>query len=200
LLWPEKPPKTAKGDILMRNFSLAASLLILSGGSALAQTPATPPPPFTLMSSSFTDGGVIPDKYTQASTSPVSPAINWVNAPPTTQSFALIMHDPDTAPRKGSADILHWMAFNIPATTTALPEGVATTPTLPDGTVQPNNFGQHPGFMGPGARGVYHHYTFELYALDTKLTLGPEASRADVMAAMDGHVVGKAAVEGRFHR
>lgn len=184
----------------MRALSLAASMMILSAAAATAQAPATPPPPFTLTSSSFTDGGVIPDKYTQASTSPVSPELSWINAPAATQSFALIMHDPDTAPRKGSADILHWMAFNIPATTTSLPEGVPTTPTLADGTVQPNNFGGHPGFMGPGARGIYHHYTWELYALDTKLNLGPEATRDDVLKAMDGHVVGKAAVEGRFHR
>jgi phosphatidylethanolamine-binding protein (PEBP) family uncharacterized protein len=54
--------------------------------------------------------------------------------------------------------------------------------------------------MGPGARSVYHHYTFELYALDTKLPLGTDATRADVLAAMEGHVIGKAALEGRFHR
>ena len=174
--------------------------MILLSTAAMAQPPGGAPAPFTLQSSSFTDGGVIPDKYTQASPSPVSPELHWTNAPAGTQSFTLIMHDPDTAPRRGSADILHWMAFNIPGTTTSLPEGQPTTPTLADGTVQPNNFGGHPGFMGPGARGVYHHYTFELYALDTKLSLGPDATRAQVLAAMDGHVIGKAADEGRFHR
>jgi Raf kinase inhibitor-like YbhB/YbcL family protein len=186
----------------MRRFSFAAgslvSLLILSA-PAMAQAPSRSPP-LTLTTSSFTDGGVIPDKYTQASRSPVSPALSWTNTPEGTQSFTLIMHDPDTAPRRSSTDILHWMAFNIPGTATSLPEGVPNTPTLPDGTVQPNNFGGHPGFMGPGARGVYHHYTFELYALDTKLNLGPDATRAQVLAAMDGHVIGKAALEGRFHR
>jgi hypothetical protein len=126
--------------------------------------------------------------------------LHWINAPIGTQSFTLIMHDPDTAPRRSSTDILHWMAFNIPGNATSLPEGEPTTPTLADGTVQPNNFGGHPGFMGPGARGVYHHYTLELYALDTKLNLGPDATRAQVLAAMDGHVIGKAADEGRFHR
>ena len=55
--------------------------------------------------------------------------------------------------------------------------------------------------MGPGARGnVYHHYTFQLYALDTKLALGADATRAQLMAAMDGHVLGKAVLVGRFHR
>jgi Raf kinase inhibitor-like YbhB/YbcL family protein len=171
-----------------------------AGGFALAQNAAPPPTPMTLTSTSFADGSVIPDKYTQASPSPVSPQLSWQNAPAATVSFALIMHDPDVALRKGTDDVLHWMAFNIPATTTSFAEGVPTQPALPDGTIQPNNLGGHPGFMGPGARGVYHHYTIELYALDTKLNLGPDATRQQVLAAMDGHIVGKAAYEGRFHR
>src|SRR5579871_53631 len=142
---------------------------LLAIGPAWAQpAPAAPPPtPMTLTSSAFADGAVIPDKYTQASTAPVSPALSWENVPAGTLSFALIMHDPDTAPNKGSADVLHWMAFNIPATARSLPENVPNNPQLPDGTVQPNNLRGNPGFMGPGARGVYHHYTFELSALDT---------------------------------
>jgi Raf kinase inhibitor-like YbhB/YbcL family protein len=190
---------------MLRFRSLLIGALLLSAGPALAQAPAapaTPPPtPMGLTSSSFTDGGIIPDKYTQAVPAPISPALAWTGAPAGTQSFTLIMHDPDTAPGHNSTDILHWMAFNIPATVSSLPEGVPTTPTLADGTVPPNNFGKHPGFMGPGARGaVYHHYTWELFALDTKLTLGPDATREQVLAAMNGHVLGKAAVSGRFHR
>ena len=185
--------------------SLLLGALLLSAGPALAQAPAapaTPPPtPMGQTSSSFTDGGIIPDKYTQASTAPISPQLAWTNAPAATQSFVLIMHDPDTAPGRSSTDILHWLAFNIPASVTSLPEGVPTTPTLADGTVQPNNFGKHPGFMGPGARGnVYHHYTWELFALDTTLTLGADATREQVLAAINGHVLGKAALSGRFHR
>ena len=179
---------------------LCTSLLMGAGALAQAQNAAPPPAPLILTSSSFTDGGVIPDKYTQASPSPISPALAWQNTPAGTQSFALIMHDPDVAPRKGVEDVLHWMAFNIPASVSSLPEGVPTQPTLPDGTIQPNNLGGHPGFMGPGARNVYHHYTIELYALDTKLNLGPDATRQQVLAAMDGHIIGKAAIEGRFHR
>lgn len=183
--------------------TLALCILLGTGGMAFGQTPpaAPPPTPMGLTSSSFTDGGVIPDKYTQASTAPVSPALAWTNPPAGTVSFAIIMHDPDTAPGKSAVDILHWMAFNIPATVSSLPEGVPNTPTLADGTIQPKARNGTPGFMGPGARGaVYHHYTIELFALDTKLNLTADATRADVMAAMEGHVIGKAAVEGRFHR
>src|ERR1700743_907396 len=146
--------KTREGTMRIIQTTLLCTSLLMGAG-ALAQAPRSAP--MTLTSTSFTDGGVIPDKYTQNSPSPVSPALAWDNAPAATQSFALIMHDPDTAPRKGVEDVLHWMAFNIPASVHALPEGVPTQPSLPDGTVQPNNLGGHPGFMGPGARGVYHH-------------------------------------------
>jgi len=186
---------------LFRKFALGAAMLSL-GGAALAQAPATlPPTPMGLTSPSFEDGAIIPDKFTQASPSPVSPALAWTNAPAGTQSFALIVDDPDTALQRTTNEVLHWAAFNIPATTTALPEGVPNTATLPDGTVQPLNTGKKNGFMGPGARGnVYHHYTFQLYALDTKLDLGADATRAQIMSAMDGHVLGKAVLVGRFHR
>jgi len=184
-----------------RSLLLAAALLPLSSGLLLAQQAAPPPTPMGLTSSSFTDGGIIPDKYTQATTAPVSPALAWTGVPAGTQSFALIVDDPDTALQRTTNEVLHWAAFNIPATATSLPESVPNEATLPDGTIQPLNTGKKNGFMGPGARGnVYHHYTFQLYALDTKLSLGPDTTRAQIMAAMDGHVLAKAVLVGRFHR
>lgn len=181
---------------------MSVSAILLAPSLAFAQgagAPATPPPPFTLTSTSFEDGGVIPDKYTQANPNCcVSPALSWVNAPAGTVTYTLLMHDPDNAPQKHVQDTLHWMAFNIPGSTTSLPEGVPAQPTLPDGTVQVK--GGAVGYRGPGARGIYHHYTIELFALDTKLNLGPDATREQVTAAIDGHILGKAVVEGRFHR
>jgi Raf kinase inhibitor-like YbhB/YbcL family protein len=183
-----------------RTLIAAVLLLAATDGLVLAQN-APPATPMGLTSTSFSDGAVIPDKYTQASPSPISPQLSWTNPPAGTQSFALIVDDPDTALQLTTNEVLHWAAFNIPATVTSLPEGVPNTPTLPDGTVQPLNTGKKNGFMGPGARGnVYHHYTFQLYALDTKLNLGPDATRAEIIAAMDGHVLGKAVLVGRFHR
>jgi Raf kinase inhibitor-like YbhB/YbcL family protein len=177
--------------------SLCAALLAATAASAQAPRPA----PMGLTSSSFTDGGIIPDKYTQVSPAPVSPQLSWTNAPAGTQSFALICDDPDTALQHTTNEVLHWAAFNIPATATSLPEGVPNSATLPDGAIQPLNTGKKNGYMGMGARGnVYHHYTFQLYALDTRLNLGPDATRAQIMAAMDGHVLAKAVLVGRFHR
>jgi Raf kinase inhibitor-like YbhB/YbcL family protein len=183
-----------------RTLAAAALLFAATCEYALAQN-APPATPMGLTSTSFADGAVIPDKYTQASPSPISPQLSWTDPPAGTQSFALIVDDPDTALQRTTNEVLHWAAFNIPATVMSLPEGVANSPTLPDGTVQPLNTGKRNGFMGPGARGnVYHHYTFQLYALDTKLSLGPDATRAQIIAAMDGHVLGKAVLVGRFHR
>jgi Raf kinase inhibitor-like YbhB/YbcL family protein len=187
---------------IISKLALGAAILSFSSSLALAQAPATPPPtPMGLTSSSFADGAVIPDKYTQAVPAPVSPQLSWTNAPAGTQSFALVVDDPDTALQKTTNEVLHWAAFNIPATATSLPEGVPNEATLPDGTIQPINTGKKNGFMGPGARGnVYHHYTFQLYALDTKLALGADATRAQLLMAMDEHVLGKAVLVGRFHR
>ncbi len=189
-------------------FALSA-VLALCSVSVVAQqaapvaAPAGPPRPgMALSSTSIEDGNIIPDKYTQKVPTPVSPELEWKNVPAGVVSYTLIMHDPDNAGRKMTADTLHWMAFNIPGTATSLAEGVSEAATLPDGTVQAKNARGTVGFLGPGAgaQGPYHHYTFELYALDTKLTLGPDATRADVLQAMDGHVIGKAVMFARFHR
>ena len=178
-------------------------LVVCSAGAALAQQPPAPARPgLTLTTPAFEDGAIIPNRYTKADANPVSPKLEWTNVPAGVVSFVLIMHDPDTAPEKKVEDILHWMAFNIPASATGLPEGVPATAKLPDGTVQVKSFRGAIGYMGPGAAapGPYHHYTLELFALDIKLSLGPDATRADVLKAMDGHVAAKAAMTGRFHR
>jgi Raf kinase inhibitor-like YbhB/YbcL family protein len=177
-------------------------LIISVAITAFAQQPATSPkapepPGLTLTTTAFEDSAIMPKGVAG------SPKLEWTNVPAGVVSFALIMHDPDTAPDKKSEDVLHWMVFNIPGTATRLPEGVpATVATLTDGTIQAKNWRGRVGFMGPGANeaGPYHHYTWELFALDIRLSLGPDASRADVLKAMDGHIVAKAALVGRFHK
>lgn len=163
-------------------------------------------PPLLMTSTAWEDGGVIPDKYTQkAGPMAVSPALSWSQVPMGTQSFVLLLHDPEPVLQKGSKmDITHWLVWNIPGTSTGLPEGVGMG-ELPDGTRQVSLRGN--AYMGPGApAGPYHHYTFELYALDTKLDvpLGtPQQAvetRTAVVNAMDGHVLGKAVLVARFHQ
>jgi len=191
----------------MKSLAICTLLITALTASAVAQdkgkqAKAPPMPGFTLTTTAFEDGGVIPTKFTSADPNAVSPKLDWTNVPAGTVTFALIFHDPDVSMQRKLDDVLHWMAFNIPGSARGLPEGVPATATLPDGTVQAKNLRGGVGFMGPGAPppGPYHHYTFELFALDAKLDLGPDATRADVLKAMDGHILGKAILMGRFHR
>lgn len=185
---------------------LATLVLLLSTVAVMAQSPMYKPPApgthlpaFVLTSSSFEDGGIIPDKYSMASTAPVSPALAWTGAPADTGAFAVIMHDLDTMPRASGPDNLHWLIFNIPAGTTSLPEGVPATARLPDGSIQILNGGNKIGYLPLGARGVYHHYVIEVYALDGKIPVGPEGSRHDATSEILAHTLAHAAYEGRFH-
>jgi Raf kinase inhibitor-like YbhB/YbcL family protein len=155
----------------------------------------------------WSPGSEIPTKYTQAGDE-VSPALSWDNVPDTAVSFALVVHDVSAAAGQGTDDVLHWMVWNIPAATRALPEGVAQGPQLPDGSRQISVTG--PNYRGPGApaSGPAHVYVFELYALDSMIdvpAVGAQGvtvpqTRAAVMAAMATHVRGKAVTVGAFKR
>lgn len=160
-------------------------------------------PAMTLTTTAFADGAQIPAKYTQAGDQ-ISPALAWTNAPPNTASFVLHMHDPDVARNRTTDDQVHWLVWNIPGSATGLPEGVPTGADLPDGSHQISATG--PVYRGPGApaSGPLHHYTFEVFALDTKLDVPASAdafeTRTNVLKAMQGHVLGKAVYVGLFRR
>ena len=172
-----------------------------AGGQGRGRGPQTPP--LLMTTTAFEDGGVIPAKF--VGQMGVSPELKWSQVPMGTESFVLLFHDPEPVLNKGLMDVTHWLVWNIPATATGLNEGVAQGAELPDGTRQVSLRAN--GYMGPGAPpGPYHHYTFELYALDTKLTV-PQATpqqaaatRTAVMQAMEGHILGKAIIVGRFHQ
>jgi len=191
----------------MRTLTISAILFAAAIGSTMAQEKkdakkGPPTPGLTLTTPAFQDGGIIPNKCTQSDPNPISPKLEWTNVPAATVSFGLIMHDPDVAVQRKVDDVLHWLIFNIPPSAKELPENVPAEAKLPDGTIQGKNQGGVVGYRGPGAPAVgpYHHYTFELFALDIKLELGPDATRADVLKAIDGHIVGKGVLVGRFHR
>jgi Raf kinase inhibitor-like YbhB/YbcL family protein len=173
------------------------------GGGGQARGGRGGGPQLTLTSPSFPDGGQIPVKHAQPTAMPASPEFKWTNVPMGTMSFVLLMHDPDVA-QLFPDDVLHWLAWNIPGTASGLPENVPQGAKLPDGTQQVSLRGQ--GYMGPGAAatGPMHHYTFELFALDTMLDVQPAAmpaeTRAAVMKAMVGHVRGKAVYVGLYHQ
>jgi Raf kinase inhibitor-like YbhB/YbcL family protein len=182
--------------------------LVAWATAAYAQAPLAPLPPqkpqMTLHTDAFEDGARMPGKYTGlAPPSGVSPALTWSQVPPGTQSFVLLMHDTEEAPNRTSKmDATHWLLWNIPASSTGLPESVPEGAVLADGTRQVSQ--KSNGYRGPGPNpGANHHYVFELFALDIKLDV-PAGSAADVVPtrraiydAMDGHVIGKASLVGR---
>ena len=207
---------------LLRAF-LPVLALVALGHEAGAQNPPAGAPPgqrgrgggggggrgraiqvMTLNSSGFADGGVIPTKFAQPGVE-VSPPLSWSGVPDSNVvSFALVVHDLDAVGSAGD-DLLQWLVWNIPAATRSLPEGVPQGPQLPDGTRQISVSG--PYYRGPAApvTGPAHHYVFELYALDAQIDVppvgaAPAATRTAVMAAIAGHVRGKAVLVGTFKR
>jgi Raf kinase inhibitor-like YbhB/YbcL family protein len=192
--------------VFIATFSLHAQ----DRGGGQRGAPAAPAgPAMTLTITAFPDGGQIPVKFSQAAEGAApgegtSPAITWANPPAGTQSFVLNMHDMDVTRNRTTDDQAHWVVWNIPATATGLPEGVPKGSQLSNGAYQISATGTV--YRGPGApaNGPHHHYMFDLYALDTKLDVQPTAdafeTRANVMKAMQGHILGKAVYGGLFKR
>ena len=201
----------------MRNTARLIVMAMLVGTVVSAQergrgagAPAAPAAPAMVLTvQGFADGTVIPVRFSQAAPGAepgtgTSPAMSWINVPAGTQSFVVNFRDLDVARNRTTEDQAHWVVWNIPASTTALPEGVPRGAQLADGSYQISATG--PVYRGPGAgaNGPMHHYMFEVYALDTRLDVQPAGdafeTRAKVFAAMQGHVLGKAVYGGLFRR
>jgi Raf kinase inhibitor-like YbhB/YbcL family protein len=201
--------------LLARIAAMSVALGIGLASGAIAQNPtgraggggrgrARPPQIMTLTAADWKDGAAIPPRHAQIGHD-VSPALAWSAVPATTTSFVLIVHDIDAPSANGVDDALQWMVWNIPATSTSLPEGVAEGGERPDGSRQISVTG--PYYRGPAApaTGAVHHYVFELFALDTIVSVpavgaSPAATRAAVTAAMAGHIRGKASLFGLYRR
>jgi Raf kinase inhibitor-like YbhB/YbcL family protein len=185
----------------MRKFLFCATLLVGATSVFAQDKGAPPPPPLMMMIPDLKDGTELPVKFSCSNApSGTSPRIQWMNPPAGTQSFAILLHDPEPHPQKSIYDITHWFIYNIPGNATQLAEGVPTG-DLPNGGKQLKNIRGFAGYFGPCAPpALYHHYTFELYALDSKLDLGADATRADAMKAIDGHILGTAVFVQLFKR
>lgn len=145
---------------------------------------------FTLASPAFDHQKQIPAKYTCDGEN-ISPQIHWENAPEGTQSFALIVDDPD-APKKVW---VHWVVFNIPADAKSLKEGIRTGNFVQGMT----DFGSV-GFGGPCPPSGTHRYYFKLYALDTILDLPEGATKEELLKAMNGHILDQTELIGLYQR
>jgi Raf kinase inhibitor-like YbhB/YbcL family protein len=150
----------------------------------------------TVTSTAFKEGESIPKQHT-GDGKDTSPPLHWTAPPSGTKSLALICDDPD-APR---GTWVHWVLFNLPADTHGLPEGVPAHGTIDNGAVQGKNDFRKLGYGGPAPPpGKPHRYFFKLYALDTVLTLSAGATKADVAAAMKGHVLDEGQLMGVYKR
>ncbi|MDB4881603.1 MAG: hypothetical protein JWL95_369 [Gemmatimonadetes bacterium] len=120
--------------------------------------------------------------------------------PPNAKCLALVVEDPDAPdPKAPTRVFVHWLLYDIPPATTGLPEGVSDK-ALPDGAHLGLNDKSKRGFSGPCPPVGRHRYFFKLYALDTVLPdLGP-ATKADLEAAMRGHVLEQVELIGTYAR
>jgi hypothetical protein len=142
-----------------------------------------------LTSDAFKNDGRIPVRYT-CDGEDISPPLSISDVPESAESLALVMDDPD-APM-GTFD--HWIVWNIPVDTISIAEG-----EQPEGVPGRNDFGNL-GYGGPCPPSGTHVYRFKLYALDTMLELEEGATKEELQVAMEGHIVERDILRGRYSR
>jgi hypothetical protein len=151
---------------------------------------------FRLTSTAFAQGAAVPAKYT-ADGPDVSPPLAWTVPPEGTRALVLICDDPD-APR---GTWVHWVLYDVPAAARSLQENVPKQPTALGSAKQgTNDFGKI-GYGGPAPPpGKAHRYFFRLYAVDMETGLAPGAGKAQVLKAIQGHVLAQAEWMGTYRR
>jgi Raf kinase inhibitor-like YbhB/YbcL family protein len=190
----------------MRRIVIAAlaAAAVLAGRRVLASTSADPGSPqagaggarFALSSAAFADKEAIPVAHTGFAADQ-SPPLAWENPPAGSKAFALVCSDPDAM----SGDWVHWVLYDIPAEIKALPKDLPKTPQVLGSARQGrNDFGKI-GYGGPmPPPGKMHRYFFRLYALDRPTGLGPAATKAELLGAIKGHVLGETFLVGTYRR
>ncbi len=148
-----------------------------------------------IFSPAFADGATIPSKYTCDGYNE-SPPLNWSGTPKDTKTFALIVDDPD-APR---GDWVHWILFNIPASTNGLKENASISKNYSDVIVQGMNDFRNNVYGGPCPPSGIHRYFFRLFALDTELKLDASTNKKQLIEAMKGHILAEAHLIGKYKR
>ena len=146
-------------------------------------------------SSAFAEGALIPAKYT-CDGEDISPPLQWDSVHDGTKTIALISDDPD-APM---GTWVHWVLFNLPAETRELQENIPPVETLPNGAKQgKSDFGRI-GYGGPCPPSGTHRYFFKIYVLDTEIDLPAGAKKAQLVKAMEGHILAQGQLIGKYKR
>ena len=143
----------------------------------------------------FVPNGMIPSKFTCDGEN-ISPCLNWAAVPEGTKSLALIMDDPD-AP---NGDWVHFILFNIPPETRQLAENFQVSnkphPAMKAGINSSRKLNYH----GPCPPSGIHRYFFKIYALDIMLNQPEGTTKKDLLLAMEGHILSKGELIGRYQR
>ena len=176
-----------------------AAMLLISGLLLWSQTGAHPPEArMQISSSSFTHQGAMPAKYT-CEGNDTSPPLAWSGIPPNAKSLALIVDDPDAPdPKAPKMTWVHWVLYGVSPQVPGFPEGGSKS--LPPGTKEGLNDWKRTGYGGPCPPIGRHRYFFKLYALDTVLPDLGKPSKAALLKAMEGHVVGTAELVGTYEK
>ena len=180
----------------MSKIRIGIPLLVLFMAAGLAGQNLEAPNSLALLSPAFNDGGTIPGVFT-CSGKDISPALNWINIPAGTRSYALTCVDPD-AP---SGRWVHWVVYGIEPIMTELPEAQPKQDRIAGGAVQgKTDFGTN-AYGGPcPPPGKAHRYIFTLYALDSDPELKPGLTLDELQAVIRGHVLAEARLTGLFKR
>lgn len=149
----------------------------------------------TITSPAFDEGGMIPRKYT-CDDKDISPPLKVDGVPDGAQSLALISDDPD-APM---GTWVHWVLYNVPPDTKELPENMPSDEEMPSGARHGVTDFKNFGYGGPCPPSGTHRYFFKIYALDTTLDLSGRINKADLEAAMKGHILAEGQLMGKYAR
>ena len=150
-----------------------------------------------ITSPAFSEGAEIPTVYT-CDGDDLSPELNWAGVPDGTRSLALIADDPDAPdPAAPKMVFVHWILYNLPPDAAGLPKDVGWD-GLPSGPLEGLNAWVRTGYGGPCPPIGEHRYFFKLYALDTGLTPLDEPTKANLLKAIEGHVLAEAQLMGTY--
>ena len=153
---------------------------------------------FFLQSGAFSHHGSIPTVYT-CEGEDISPPLSWHGVPEGTKTLALIVDDPDVPDPAAPVRVwVHWVVYNIPPSVTEFPE--RGSENLPHGVLTGRNDWGRAAYGGPCPPIGEHRYFFKLYALDTELADLSHPRASDLMAAMEGHILGTAMIVGVYQK
>ena len=180
-------------------WSVTALVIVAQLGCSHPATELDPSFSLKVVSSSLS-GDAIPDKCTCGGED-ISPELSWKTPPAGTQSFVLVVTDKDSPFGPLIGYFVHWELYDLPADKRELPEGIPSQEQLPDGSRQGRNDFDKVGYGGPCPPGKSpHRYSFVVYALDRRLNLPGGATEKQILRAMNGHILAKGELVGRYQR